>query len=61
VVKSLRDDPQHWRQRAEQARAQAGHMHGPEARRQMLQFAEHYERLAKQAQERSGHKTNDAR
>jgi hypothetical protein len=40
------NDPQHWRDRAEEARAQAERFtHGP-AREQMLEVAERYERIA---------------
>jgi len=47
------DDPRHWRDRAEEARIQAGDMRNHDARRQMLQIAEGYDRLAQRAEERA--------
>jgi hypothetical protein len=42
--------PQHWRERAEEARAQASQMHDPSARRTLLEIAENYDQLAEQAE-----------
>lgn len=39
-------DPTYWLDRAKEARAQARRMHDPEERRQMLEIAASYERLA---------------
>lgn len=47
---SLIADPAHWRDRAEEARVQAEQMRDADARRQMLQIAEGYDRLAERAQ-----------
>ena len=47
------DDPQHWRDRAEEARLQAADMHGDDARQQMLRIAEGYDKLAQRAKERA--------
>ena len=44
--------PEHWRQRAEEARVQAEQIDDPEAKRTMLKNADDYERLAQRAQER---------
>ncbi len=46
------NDPKHWRERAEEARAHAQQMTDPEAKRMMLAIAEDYEKLARRAQER---------
>jgi hypothetical protein len=45
-------EPRHWRDRAEEARAMADHMHDPETKRQMREIAEGYERLAERAERR---------
>ncbi len=39
-------DPEHWRDRAREARSQAGQMTDPEAKRQLLEIAAIYEKLA---------------
>jgi hypothetical protein len=46
------DDPKHWRERAEEARAHAEQLTDHEARRMMLEIAGDYEKLAKRAEER---------
>jgi hypothetical protein len=46
------NDPQHWRARANEIRAQAEQMKDPVTRQQMLALVEGYERLAKRAEER---------
>jgi hypothetical protein len=46
------NDPKHWRERAEEARAHAQQMTDPEAKRMMLTIAEDYEKLARRAQDR---------
>jgi predicted DNA-binding ribbon-helix-helix protein len=48
-------DPQHWRQRGEEARTLAGELTDAEAKRKMLKIAEDYERLAIQAVQRLRH------
>jgi hypothetical protein len=48
----LYSDPEHWRQRAEEARERARTMADPLGRQQMLGIAEIYERLAARAVER---------
>jgi hypothetical protein len=47
-------DEQYWRERAEEAYAQADRMTHREARRMMLEIAAGYQRLAQLAEERSG-------
>jgi hypothetical protein len=42
------DDPEHWRDRAEEARATAGHARDPEVKATMLRAALEYERLERQ-------------
>ena len=46
------DEPKHWRNRAHEARARAGELDDPEAKRQMLGIARGYDRLAERAEER---------
>ncbi len=41
---------EYWRERAEEARAQAEQMPDPTARRTLLDIAENYEQLAEQAE-----------
>jgi len=48
------NDPRHWRQRAEEARALAEDMKGAEAQRMMLKNAEDYDKLAVMAAARLG-------
>ena len=48
----LLNNVRHWRERAEEARAVAGQLNHPEAKRIMLGIAEGYERMAKLAEER---------
>ena len=55
------NDPEHWRQRAEQMRALAAEMGDPQARQGMLQLAQDYERLAERAVQRTGEPLPDAR
>jgi hypothetical protein len=43
-------DAEYWRSRASEARAQAEQMFSPEARRQLLEIAAAYEKLAKLAE-----------
>ena len=55
------NDPKHWRERAEEARALANQMNDQEARQLMLGIAKDYERLAERAAERAkggGHNSN---
>jgi hypothetical protein len=47
------DDPKHWRQRAEQARALAEQMSDPTSREMMLGIVKDYERLAEWADQRA--------
>jgi hypothetical protein len=46
---SILDDPEHWRQRAEESRLIAEQLDDPVARAAMLRIAEDYERIAEQA------------
>jgi hypothetical protein len=46
------NDPKHWLERAEEARAAAEQMADPEAKRLMLEIAKDYERIAKRAEAR---------
>jgi hypothetical protein len=47
------NDPNHWLDRAKEARALAEQIDDPEAKRTMLKNADDYERLAKRAEERA--------
>jgi hypothetical protein len=49
----------YWRERAEEARAIAGAMTTPISRREMLQIAVAYERLAERAERTAGRKGTD--
>jgi DNA-binding ferritin-like protein len=46
------NDPKHWRERAEEARAHAEQMTDRDARQMMFRIAEDYEKLAKRAEQR---------
>ena len=46
------DDPQHWRDRAEEVRSLADQMSDPQTRRMLEGVADDYETLAKGAEER---------
>lgn len=46
------DNPKHWRDRAEEARAQAEQMTDEAARSGMLQIAKSYDEIARHAEER---------
>jgi hypothetical protein len=46
------NDPKHWRERAEKARAVAGEMTDRDAKRKMLRIAQDYEELARRAERR---------
>jgi hypothetical protein len=48
----MADDPKHWRMLAVEVRAQAGQMVDPKAKRKMLDVADGYDKLAKEAEER---------
>jgi hypothetical protein len=47
------DDPKHWRQRAEQARALAEQMSDLASREMMLGIVKDYEQLAERAEQRA--------
>jgi hypothetical protein len=46
------DDPEHWRQRAQEMRALAEDTKDPESKRRMLEVADGYDGLAQRAEER---------
>ena len=50
---SILDDPEHWRQRAEESRLIDEQLDDPVARAAMLRIAEDYERIADQARVRA--------
>jgi hypothetical protein len=50
---SFINDPEHWRQRAEQMRALAGEVNDEQAKETMLRIAKDYERLAERAEQRA--------
>ncbi len=51
-MRALLNNPEHWRSRAEEARAIATELHDPEAKRMMLEIANGYDSLALRAEER---------
>ena len=53
------DDPKHWRQRTEQARALAEQMSDAASREMMLGIAKDYERLAERAEQRAREERNN--
>jgi hypothetical protein len=50
--RKFRDDPQHWRWRAEEARIHAQLISDPDSRSTILEIADEYERIAQRAEER---------
>ena len=46
------NDPKHWRDRAEEARAVAEEMTDPDSKRKMLRITDDYEELARRAEKR---------
>jgi hypothetical protein len=50
---ALLADPQHWRNRAEEARTVGEQSSDPQAKRTMLRIAADYERLAEHAERRA--------
>jgi len=46
VSDSILDNPEHWQERAEEARSIAEQMSDPDTKQMMLRIAEDYERLA---------------
>jgi hypothetical protein len=52
VSNFILDNPEHWLQRAEEARSIAEELSGPESRRMILRIAEDYERFATHASRR---------
>ena len=50
---NVRDDPEYWRKRAEDARAIAVQMTDPQTKAVMLGIAQGYEKLAEQAEQRA--------
>jgi hypothetical protein len=46
---SRAEEPEHWHERAVEARKMAEHMHGPDARKTMLKIADGYDRVARLA------------
>jgi hypothetical protein len=50
---SLLEDPEHWRQRAEESRTLAEQLTEPAAKATMLRIAADYDRLAEQARLRA--------
>lgn len=51
------NDLEHWRKRAEEARAIAVQMTSPHTKAVMLKIAQDYEKLAKRAEERAGERS----
>jgi hypothetical protein len=47
------NDSKHWRERADEARANALQINDPDARQMMLRIASDYDKLAKRAEQRT--------
>jgi hypothetical protein len=56
---SMQDDPKHWRQLAQEARAAAGQLDDLDAKRMLLEIAEGYDELAAIAERRIASKASD--
>lgn len=56
---SLQDDPKHWRQLAQDARATADQLDDPDAKKTMLEIAEGYDQLASSAEKRMASKPGE--
>jgi hypothetical protein len=56
----LQDDPKHWRQLAQHARAAADELDDPDARRTMLEIADGYDQLASIAEKKEALSTGHA-
>jgi len=54
ISETLVDDPKHWRDRADEARAVAEQLADPESKRRMVEIADHYDYLALKAKDRLG-------
>jgi predicted Rossmann-fold nucleotide-binding protein len=52
VAKVPINDPNHWRERAEEARTVADELTDPDSKRRMLRIADDYEELARRAEKR---------
>jgi hypothetical protein len=52
VAKVPINDPKHWRERAEEARAIADELTDADAKRRMLRIADDYDELARRAEKR---------
>jgi hypothetical protein len=50
----MTDDPAHWRQRAQEARAEGDRLSDPAMKETMLEIAAAYKRLAEIAERRGG-------
>jgi hypothetical protein len=57
MAESHINDPEHWRERAEEARVHAEQLTDPEAKQTMLNIADDYEKLAQRAERRLQHRT----
>ena len=56
---SMRDEPEHWRQRAKDARAAADRLDAPDAKRMLLEIAKAYEELASMAEKKQASASSD--
>jgi hypothetical protein len=56
---SMKDDPKHWRQLAQDARAAADQVSDPEAKKTLLEIADGYEQLALITEKKIAPKSNE--
>ncbi|MFZ1103411.1 MAG: hypothetical protein WAN86_11310 [Hyphomicrobiaceae bacterium] len=55
----MNDDPKHWRQLAQEARASADQLDDPDAKKTMLEIAQGYEQLAVLAEKKIASKASE--
>jgi hypothetical protein len=57
---SVYEDPEHWRERAEEARVTASYVRDPEVKTTMLRIADEYDRLGRLIEQRRAQSTGSS-